>query len=488
MFKPIPGNTELTLSLSQEFRDKDGMEVILPRNHKGQVTIELYGSVVKVCPMWLSQVAHFELDLPNPSFRQLLNLRFYANDVRFFTPTSSRLPVFLKPMELIHLGEVFRVIPTHSRYAVSSTGELIEISTRNKVPLLEVNPESKTAKGQYPSVFIYDPDRSRYRYVYIHRLVALSWVKNRDESFVLKPVVNHKDSDKTNFNACNLEWCSFKENSYHCYNSGTRNDNMRCAVRDFETRKVYSFISKSQAADYMGISKTMLNASNRYLREGKLIKDRYEFRLEGDNRPWFYESREERVKTGRYVIVVIEADGQRCEYFDVHDFKRKYGIWNTPNVHKALEAAKVKYPEYLFEVKDSYRSDTIECLDTANKTVTEAKSIRELSGVTQIKPHEIRRALRSGPNWTYKGKAFRYKIEEPWPEEFLRKDSVRSQSVKATQLETGLVLEFGSLRQASKTLKQQYGVAMKPYCREDHEHNGWKFERIANMALTSETV
>lgn len=50
----------------------------------------------------------------------------------------------------------------------------------------------------------------------IHRLVSEYFIENEEN----KPEVNHKDGNKQNNNANNLEWVTSSENSTHAYNIG----------------------------------------------------------------------------------------------------------------------------------------------------------------------------------------------------------------------------------------------------------------------------
>lgn len=93
-----------------------------------------------------------------------------------------------------------------SLYEVSSTGKVRSLTTRRVLKFNTVD--------RYLRVALCKNGRSKQTRV--HRIVAKHFVENP----LNKPSVNHKDGNRLNNSATNLEWCTQAENSAHAAKSG----------------------------------------------------------------------------------------------------------------------------------------------------------------------------------------------------------------------------------------------------------------------------
>ena len=90
--------------------------------------------------------------------------------------------------------EKWKAVKGRPGYEVSSKGRVRNRKTG------EIKAQRKTKNG-YMITTLKNGTKTT---AYIHRLVAEAFVPNPDSL----PHVNHKDEDKTNNNASNLEWCT----------------------------------------------------------------------------------------------------------------------------------------------------------------------------------------------------------------------------------------------------------------------------------------
>lgn len=111
-------------------------------------------------------------------------------------------------------------------YAVGQDGVIVSLPKTVQQPN---HPFQKTRRTKirvvrpYPNgngylwVYLTDGDGRREKR-FIHRLVAEAWIPRLDHQVQ----VNHKDGDKQNNAAINLEWCTCAENIRHAYATGLR--------------------------------------------------------------------------------------------------------------------------------------------------------------------------------------------------------------------------------------------------------------------------
>jgi hypothetical protein len=81
----------------------------------------------------------------------------------------------------------------------------------------------------------------------VHRLVAEAFVPNLDN----KPVVNHKDGNKKNCKADNLEWMTYSENTLHSFKNGLQrkvfgDKNYITKIKDQDVLKIRELINQGK--------------------------------------------------------------------------------------------------------------------------------------------------------------------------------------------------------------------------------------------------
>lgn len=92
-----------------------------------------------------------------------------------------------------------------SHYLVSNMGRVLSTWRKNRHIL-----KPGTVGSGYKAVNLVDDDGNAHQF-YVHRLVAQAFIANPDSL----PEINHKDEDKANNCADNLEWCDRLHNMRH---------------------------------------------------------------------------------------------------------------------------------------------------------------------------------------------------------------------------------------------------------------------------------
>ena len=137
---------------------------------------------------------------------------------------------------------------------VSSFGNVLSFPTKRRSRSKVLKPKT-TWDGYLETTLI--GDNGKYKCIRTHRLVAIHFIPNPDN----KPEVNHKDGNKFNNRADNLEWVTSSENQLHAYRTGLQ----KASGGAILNRKKICCIE-------LGVEKESLHEMQRYLYEVGIAK------------------------------------------------------------------------------------------------------------------------------------------------------------------------------------------------------------------------
>ena len=136
-----------------------------------------------------------------------------------------------------------------NEYMVSEDGEVFRIQENGLKKLKSV----RNTNGYYRVTL---SKNNQKRHVHVHRIVATAFIPNPDGF----PCVNHKDENKGNNSASNLEWCTVLYNNMYNGASVKRATHLRKSIRAIKADTVLEFESTTLAGEMLGIDRPNISA------------------------------------------------------------------------------------------------------------------------------------------------------------------------------------------------------------------------------------
>jgi len=430
----IPGNSSFVMTEDLTIIDASVGELLPVVNDK--VSIALYGRIVNVNVNWLWLFSLYKLELETGYEQHVNKIVFKPYDLKSHGIKLDHIPVFKEPVSYIHDSD-YRLLALYPSLAISKDGRMVNVVTG-------LDHSVTRNKNGYTQTNVKDPVDNIYKSVGLHRLVAMAWIPNDD--YVAKPIVDHKDGDKTNCHADNLEWVSFTTNNRRACEQGLKTDNLTVKVMDYETNSVTVFGSMTQACEFMGRSR--ISRLEEFCSVPKLINKRYQIKLGNDMTAWDFKDNK-----GSYCVTI---DGVLKTYVNLKALKAELlpMLPEKAGIDKIIPKLKRVYPDIVIDfperAKIGRETYQFKCMETGE--VFDALTRKEITDRTGLAKSTVAKYLGLGDSYYINGFSLRVKSDEPWSED-VHDDLSSMVSVTLTHSVTGVVQKFNSLRKAAEFLK-----------------------------------
>ena len=142
-------------------------------------------------------------------------------------------------------------------YLISENGAVFSVKQNKQLKL-------SNSEGYLRVGLTKDGKRKKFL---VHRLVAINFIDNPKNL----PIVNHKDSVKTNNNKLNLQWSTNRDNTIHWHNELKKSNNLPVGVEKIGEEKYRSRIVIGKKLVSLGTFDNKWKAGTHYLRKKKSI-------------------------------------------------------------------------------------------------------------------------------------------------------------------------------------------------------------------------
>lgn len=247
--------------------------------NNNKIKVEIYKYTYVVNNDWLLDYAKANLDTSSKILYGKLNLlEFYHIPYTHIGKTYTRLICAFKiPVTIIYNRILYRVCPRFPRYAISTTGDVLDLKNMKYRKLTYT-------RDRYPNITLSNNDNKAT--ALIHRLIAEAWLTN--DNYYVKTVINHKDGIKHNCNASNLEWITYSGNNDHAISTRLTKQSYVLLAKNIDTGEITEHISMTKACSYIGRSR--INSTyQKVIGSGRIIysiNGRFLIKYKHDNTSW----------------------------------------------------------------------------------------------------------------------------------------------------------------------------------------------------------